>query len=513
MENDEFFKSEKADGKASSSKSADSGQAKKPAAEREQSSSKKQATGGDGSFNSLNPDDLDMEEFEHFVDEEEFEGDEFRLPSSKESSTAKPGDSSSQQRGAPPSKGDNKPMPSLKIADVPMHLMSNGNWQNYVWEIVLLVIISIYMGNFFYGKSKNYRLVNHWFQSHRAILEKNFALVGDDGTTTELPKHDENEIGTLIKESENSYALWCTGRLGCDGMLIQLKLIKRQDLINGLMMQFLKPQSDQIIISVEYPNPDEVDSFVFCLCNKKISQQMFNDYQDLSTYCLEKKTLPASSASVDHKYVDLLNANVASRYSLLNELGEVPNNVLDKSVCAFLNKYPEMVEYLLISDQYVGYKAQMSEDQSPSGSATNGADATGASQGVGIPKSRSIFVLCLNVGGKGLGTTVEDIEKMQPAIHLAMYLIDRVPRVRLSKEAKLKAIKKRKDVAEQFMKLTHKQRQEAAMLRKEEKRRAEKEKIMNESDPEKQKRLEEKELKREKRKNLSKMKQIKIKAM
>lgn len=105
------------------------------------------------------------------------------------------------------------------------------------------------------------------------------------------------------------------------------------------------------------------------------------------------------------------------------------------------------------------------------------------------------------------------MEKMQPAIQLAIYLVDKVPHVRLSKEAKAKAIKKRKDISEQFMKMTHKQRQEAAMLRKEEKKRAEKEKIMNESDPEKQKRLEEKELKREKRKNLSKMKQIKIKAM
>lgn len=122
-------------------------------------------------------------------------------------------------------------------------------------------------------------------------------------------------------------------------------------------------------------------------------------------------------------------------------------------------------------------------------------------------------MLCLNVGGRGLGTTAEDMERMQPALQLAIYLADKAPHVRLSKEAKTKALRKRKEITEQYMKLTHKQRQEAAMLRKEEKRRAEKEKIMNESDPEKQKKLEEKELKREKRKNLSKMKQIKIKGM
>ena len=69
--------------------------------------------------------------------------------------------------------------------------------------------------------------------------------------------------------------------------------------------------------------------------------------------------------------------------------------------------------------------------------------------------------------GKGLSTNVEDMEQMQPALQLALYLIDKVPRIRLSKEAKGKALKKRKAVAEQFMKLSHKQRQEAAMLRKE----------------------------------------------
>lgn len=43
---------------------------------------------------------------------------------------------------------------------------------------------------------------------------------------------------------------------------------------------------------------------------------------------------------------------------------------------------------------------------------------------------------------------------------------------------------------ENFLKLTHVQRQEAAQSRREEKKRAEKERIMNEEDPEKQRRLE-----------------------
>lgn len=170
-----------------------------------------------------------------------------------------------------------------------------------------------------------------------------------------------------------------------------------------------------------------------------------------------------------------------------------------------------MVEYMLISDQYVGYKVQVNDE---TGTPTDSAPAENSSQATrGLPKSRCMLTICFNIPGKGIHTSNADMEKMQPALQLALYLLDKVPRIRLSKDAKVKALKRRKDVSEQYMKLTHKQRQEAAMLRKEEKRRAEKEKIMNESDPEKQKRLEEKQTKIDKRKSLSKMKQVKIKSM
>lgn len=483
----------------------------KPERSAEKASSEKEQKKPTNAFKMNNIDDLDMEEFEHFIDDEEFEG--FESTTKAPESKKETGSKRSKQ-----SQNTAEKMPSLKIADVPMHLMQNGNWTNYVWEIVLLSFIGIYLVNYLYGKSKNYRLVFTWFQAHRELLERNFAVVGDDGNSTELPGQINSEtsvpeIGSLIKDSENCYGLWCTGRQMCDGMLVQLKLVKRQDLINGVLMQFIKPQSDQIIVSVEYSNVDDIDNFVFCLTNKKISQQLFNDYQDLSSYCVEKKLSSSShSSSNDNKYTEFLNSSVSSKYTMLNECPEMPNAILDARVCAFLNKYPDMVEYLLISDQYVGYKSATNDE---SATPTDSVPVDNSlPNSTGLPKSRCMLNIVFNIPGKGLNTTNEDMENMHPALQLTMYLIDKVPRIRhVSKDAKLKAVKRRKDISEQFMKLTHKQRQEAAMLRKEEKRRAEKEKIMNESDPEKQKRLEEKQTKIDKRKNLSKMKQVKIKSM
>ncbi len=54
------------------------------------------------------------------------------------------------------------------------------------------------------------------------------------------------QSGELMKESENVYSLWCSGRVCCEGMLVTLKLLKRQDLVSTIAKMF-KPTSDQIV--------------------------------------------------------------------------------------------------------------------------------------------------------------------------------------------------------------------------------------------------------------------------
>jgi hypothetical protein len=102
---------------------------------------------------------------------------------------------------------------------------------------------------------------------------------------------------------------------------------------------------------------------------------------------------------------------------------------------------------------------------------------------------------------------------MKPLLQLVFYSIDKVKRFRLSREGKLKAERNRQRVEEMFLKTTHAQRQEVAQLKREERRRVEKEKMLNEEDPEKQRKWEEKEYKRELKRKTPKMKQLKVKAM
>lgn len=107
----------------------------------------------------------------------------------------------------------------------------------------------------------------------------------------------------------------------------------------------------------------------------------------------------------------------------------------------------------------------------------------------------------------------ESIEEQKPLMQFVFYMIDKIKRFRLTKEGKFKSEKNRQKVEESFLKATHAQRQEAAQAKREEKRRMEKEKILNEEDPEKQRKWEEKEYKREMKRKTPKMKQLKVKAM
>ena len=51
------------------------------------------------------------------------------------------------------------------------------------------------------------------------VIVTNFLCQGDDGTSKEAVS-----TGKLNQENEHIYNLWCSGRVCCEGMLIQLKV-------------------------------------------------------------------------------------------------------------------------------------------------------------------------------------------------------------------------------------------------------------------------------------------------
>ena len=97
----------------------------------------------------------------------------------------------------------------------------------------------VYFINFITGRNKNFYIANTWFEMNQELLDFNFALVGDDGKK-------EIEQPGLLKETENVYTLWCSGRSSIDGLLAEIQLVKRQDLFS-LILNYFKPINDRIV--------------------------------------------------------------------------------------------------------------------------------------------------------------------------------------------------------------------------------------------------------------------------
>ncbi|XP_043956139.1 PAT complex subunit CCDC47 [Gambusia affinis] len=364
----------------------------------------------------------------------------------------------------------------LIIHTVPAHLQNS--WESYYMEILMVTGLLCYIMNYIIGKNKNSRLAQAWFNSHRELLESNFALVGDDGTSKEPVS-----TGKLNQENEHIYNLWCSGRVCCEGMLIQLKFLKRQDLLNTVT-RMMRPASDQVQVKVTL-NDEDMDTFVFAVGSKRAMARLQKEMQDLSEFCSDK---PKSGA----KY------GLPDSMAILSEMGEVTDGVMDNKMVHYITNHADKIESIHFSDQFSGPKIMQEEGQP-----------------LKLPETKKTLLFTFNVPGYG-STSPKDMDSLLPLMNMVIYSIDKVKKLRLNREGKQKADRNRARVEENFLKQTHAQRQEAAQTRREEKKRAEKERIMNEEDPERQRRLEEAAQRREQKKiekKQMKMKQIKVKAM
>ncbi|XP_033106192.1 coiled-coil domain-containing protein 47-like [Anneissia japonica] len=357
----------------------------------------------------------------------------------------------------------------LKIKEVPLHFRTN--WDSYYLEFIMIAGVLSYVLNYLTGKSKNNKLATAWFKVHREILDKNFSIVGDDGSG------ETEQNGILMKDSENRYLIWCSGRIYCEGMLVELKLLKRQDLVS-VMAKMMRPTPDEVRITVTM-NKDDMDTFVLFIGNKKIASKMGKEMNDLYNFCPERRS--------GEKY------GLGASLTVMAEMADLAQGLIDSRITNCLNAYPEMFDYLHFSDQYSGPKPS-TEDEQPTK----------------MPTTTKVLIFNFRIPGMGKSST-KDVEAMVPMLKMVIYCIDKVKRYRLSREGKIKADKARAKVAESFEKLSHAQRQEAAQLRREDKRRQEKERLMNEDDPEKARKIEDKQYKQDMKRRLgARQKQVKI---
>ena len=243
------------------------------------------------------------------------------------------------------------------------------------------------------------------------------------------------------KDSENIFTLLCSGRTCCEGMLVELRLLKRQDLVSVIGNAIKSgSQKDQVKIQVNM-NQDDMDSFVFCLANKKTAARLAKEMADITTFCPERRS------AIPDKHG--ISVNTASNYSIMSEIPEVTVAMLDSKLSAVLSKYPDAIDSIHFSDQYTGLKPT-DADQAPSE----------------LPTGKKVLIFTFNLDTTTKGILPEETaENIKPMMMLVFYFIEKIKRFHLTREGKTKADKNRSKVSEAFWKSIHAAKAEKAQVR------------------------------------------------
>ncbi|CAL9112798.1 unnamed protein product [Musa acuminata var. zebrina] len=188
-------------------------------------------------------------------DEDEFEG----IPVSVQS--ADPAAAPADQTRAPSLPLPSPPPPSVR---------------SYTTEIVCISFLICFLINYFTGKRQNEEIALAWaakFATKDSIFDKNFSLLGTgDGKDTPL----------LLKEGQDVFKFYASGRRYCQSMLATMEMRSRHDLISrALDLVFRK--RDVITFEVVM-NEDAMDHVVLALAKRKMAKAMHKEERDLERF-------------------------------------------------------------------------------------------------------------------------------------------------------------------------------------------------------------------------------------
>lgn len=146
----------------------------------------------------------------------------------------------------------------------------------YAIEIACVSFLIVFGINYFTGKKENENLALAWaakFATKDTIFEKNFSLLGvGEGEDSPL----------LLKEGQNVFKFYASGRRYCQGLLATLELKSRHDLISRVYNAVV-PTKDEITFEV-YMNDEAIDQVVFAVARKKTAKTMLKEFPDLQRF-------------------------------------------------------------------------------------------------------------------------------------------------------------------------------------------------------------------------------------
>ncbi|KAL3724170.1 hypothetical protein ACJRO7_036227 [Eucalyptus globulus] len=167
--------------------------------------------------------------------------------------------------------GPSNPSPDLKPAS-----KDKLTPRSYTVEIACISFLVMFGINFFTGKHENENIALAWatkFATKDSIFEKNFSLLG-------VGEGDDSLL--LLKEGQNVFNFYASGRRFCQGLQATMELKSRHDLILR-MYNLIVPCHDEITFDV-YMNDDAMDNVIFAVAKKKAAKGMQKEVRDLQRF-------------------------------------------------------------------------------------------------------------------------------------------------------------------------------------------------------------------------------------
>ncbi|CAI0439463.1 unnamed protein product [Linum tenue] len=150
--------------------------------------------------------------------------------------------------------------------------------QSFTVEIVCVSFLIMFVINYFTGKRENENIALAWaakFATKDSIFEKNFSLLG-------VGEGDDSPL--LLKEGQNVFKFYASGRRFCQGLLATMELKSRHDLI-AKMYNMVVPCKDEITFQVQM-NDNAMDHVIFALAKKKAAKTMLKEVRDLQRFAV-----------------------------------------------------------------------------------------------------------------------------------------------------------------------------------------------------------------------------------
>ncbi|TMW93923.1 hypothetical protein EJD97_010982 [Solanum chilense] len=307
--------------------------------------------------------------------------------------------------------------PSLKL-EPESEPESPKTISSYTVEIVCVSFLIMFVINYFTGKKENEKLALAWaskFATKDSIFDKNFSLLGV-GETDDSP--------LLLKEGQNVFKFYASGRRFCQGLLATMELKSRHDLISRLY-NMVVPCKDEITFEV-YMNDDAMDHVVVAVAKKKLAKTMQKETTDLQRFA--SLVSPPSGKKW-----------IAEELAVVAESKEVAGDMLNETVL----------------DQVFGDKAY--EKFGKGFISMHFSD-----QHLGSHKKMLVFKFAL--------PDAKNMADMTRLVALVPYYIDLIGRYKLSSHARTKTDGARMKVAQEIYKELQNARQEALQRKKAEQR-------------------------------------------